>query len=74
MNADGSGQTALTRHPSNDYNPAWSPDGKRIAFQSDRDGNSEIYVMTRVPGSPQVRLTKSSGEDLVPDWQPLGSR
>jgi Tol biopolymer transport system component len=27
-------------------NPQWSPDGRKIVFQSDRDGNFEIYVMT----------------------------
>ena len=45
MNADGSAPENLTRHPANDCHPAWSPDGRRIAFVSRRDGNSEIYVM-----------------------------
>lgn len=35
----------LTDHPANDVNPAWSPDGKRIAFASNRDGNYNIYIM-----------------------------
>ena len=50
MNADGSGATRLTSDPAVDFDPAWSPDGRRIAFVSDRDGNREIYVMV-VPGS-----------------------
>ena len=38
MNADGSAQTNLTNTPGNDLNPTWSPDGTRLAFDSDRDG------------------------------------
>ena len=45
MNSDGSGVTWLTNHPAFDGILAWSPDGAKIAFDSDRDGNSEIYVM-----------------------------
>ena len=45
MNADGSGATRLTHNIAGDYGPAWSPDGRRIAFDSDRDGDREIYVM-----------------------------
>src|SRR3990170_6246104 len=45
MNADGTGQTNLTNDPATDYAPAWSPDGTKIAFYSDRDGNLDVYVM-----------------------------
>ena len=48
MNADGSGQMNLTNNAARDAEPAWSPDGTRIAFASRRDGNVDIYVM-RVP-------------------------
>src|SRR4051794_11012438 len=37
-NADGTGVTDLTDHPAQDLQPAWSPDGRQIAFASDRVG------------------------------------
>ena len=40
MNADGSDQTRLTTSPANDVDPAFSPDGTKVAFESDRDGFS----------------------------------
>src|SRR4029077_7283177 len=52
--------------------PAWSPDGKKIAFMSNRDGGDiEIYVMN-VDGSQQTRLTNAPGRDAHPSWSPDG--
>ena len=47
VNVDGSGWTQLTDGGYDDYDdyPSWSPDGRRIAFSSYRDGNYEIYVV-----------------------------
>jgi Tol biopolymer transport system component len=56
MNADGSEQTRLTNNSDCDTFPAWSPDGLRIAFDSGRDGDFDIYVMN-ADGSGQTRLT-----------------
>ena len=61
MNADGSNVTRLTNHPESDRSPAWSPDGRRIAFTSDRDGNDDIYVMN-ADGSNVTRLTNHPAE------------
>ena len=51
--------------------PAWSPDGRQIAFVSDRDGNWEIYVMN-ADGSSQTNLTNDLPDDTGPVWSPDG--
>src|SRR3954447_16033853 len=56
-----------------DDNPAVSPDGNKIAFMSDRDGDIEIYVMDP-DGSHQQRLTHSLGRDAHPEWSPDGKK
>jgi hypothetical protein len=71
MNADGSEQTRLTTTQIGDSYPAWSPDGKRIAFDSNRTGNVEIYVM-RVDGSSETRLTDNQTNDFRPRWSADG--
>jgi Tol biopolymer transport system component len=54
-----------------DDDPVWSPDGKLIAFVSNRDGNDEIYVMN-ADGSNQRRLTDTPSSDSEPNWSPDG--
>ncbi|MDP8969307.1 MAG: hypothetical protein M3N52_02140 [Actinomycetota bacterium] len=74
MNADGSNQVRLTENNFQDSLPSWSPDGTKIAFNTNRDnGDFEIYVMD-VDGSNQTRLTNSPGEDAHPMWSPDGSK
>jgi Tol biopolymer transport system component len=53
--------------------PAWSPDGRQIAFPGGRDGNDEIYVMND-DGSGLVRLTDNPAPDRDPAWSPYGRR
>jgi Tol biopolymer transport system component len=54
-----------------DGSPAWSPDGTRIAFYSERDGNAEIYVMN-ADGTDARRLTNSPADEGYPGWSPDG--
>ncbi len=69
MNIDGSGQIKLTNNSAYDWAPSFSPDGSKIAFVSDRDGNNEIYIMN-VDGSEQARLTNNPADDGWPCFSP----
>ena len=81
MEVDGNNQRRLTNNRVHDKHPSWSPDGKRIAFVSDRDGHAnargwptyEIYVMDADGGNPQ-NLTNDPNDDSVPSWSSDGKR
>ena len=64
-------ETKLTESSGRNDWPSFSPDGKRIAFCSSRDGDYEIYIC-RADGSNVRRLTKSAGLDIRPRWSPDG--
>ena len=66
-------QAASLGISADDFDPSWSPDGTRIVFYSDRDGNYEIYTMNQ-DGSDQMRLTDNPAEDRQPSWSPSGRK
>ncbi|MCR4406022.1 MAG: DPP IV N-terminal domain-containing protein [Anaerolineae bacterium] len=73
MNEDGSLPVRLTLTEADEFDPVWSPDGRRIAFVSLRDGNQEIYVMN-ADGSEQTNLTRHENKDWTPAWSPDGEQ
>ena len=68
-NEDGSGLVRLTVHKARDIYPRFSPDGKWIAFSSNRYGNYDVFVIPATGGEAK-QLTYHSGNDTVVDWAP----
>lgn len=67
-NTSGAGDTALTDQAARSDYPAPSPDGSQIAFITDRDGATELYIMN-ADGTDQRRLTTSPDlQENVPHW------
>ncbi|MEO6334890.1 MAG: winged helix-turn-helix domain-containing protein [Pyrinomonadaceae bacterium] len=64
-------ETRLTFLSRYDGTPSFSPDGRRIAFSSNSDGNSEIYMMN-ADGSGRLRITRDLADDVSPRWSPAG--
>lgn len=69
---DGSEIREVTSNQAGDWLPRWSPDGTMVAVESNRDGNSEIYVVRVLPRRVE-RLTDSASPDLAPVWSRDGN-
>jgi Tol biopolymer transport system component len=63
----------LTGFRGGDFAPAWSPDGSRILFDSNRSGNLDIYSIG-ANGGGLMRLTDNVADDWQPAWSPDGQR
>jgi len=67
--AGGTGTNLTTSAGANDARPVWSPEGDRIAYETDIDGNIEIYRMA-INGASKTNLTVDPGEDHLGSWAP----
>ena len=70
---NGANPVRLTAHPADEFAPAFSPDGKWIAFSARYDGNTNVYVIAVGGGQPK-RLTWHAGVDTVNGWSVDGKR
>ena len=73
INVNGTDERRLTTHPSQDLEPSFSPDGKKIAFTTNRDGKISIYKMN-VDGSNQTSIASALQYAQQPAWSPDGTK
>ena len=73
MNPDGSAKREVTRGSRSDFDPAWSPDGRKIAFVrvfgTSRNPRQSVFVVNA--NGAGARALRPAGKQLVPAWQPL---
>ena len=73
VSSEGGEARQLTAHQAHDYAPVWSPDGKTIAFASDRFGNFDIYTIPAKGGVP-TRITTNSAKETPWTFTPDGKK
>jgi Tol biopolymer transport system component len=71
MIVGGGGLANMTKNSAEDFSPAWSPDGSRIAFDSNRNGNYEIFVMN-ADSTGVMNMTNHADWDVHPSWSSDG--
>jgi len=72
MDSNGENETNLTNNPASDIEPAWSPNGDKIAFASDREGGiTQVFIMN-ADGSNVTKLTDDPAGAGGPSWSPDG--
>ncbi len=67
VNANGGTANLLVSHPAEENQPRYSPDGKYLAFESDRTGNGDIYLL-ELTTNRLIRLTANDGSDVLDGW------
>jgi|GEM_PF-3163200 len=73
IDSNGTGITQVTYGSVYDESPSWSPDGKQIAFSSNRDVGWEIYIVT-LANREISRITHNTDEEFGPTWSPDGQK
>jgi TolB protein len=71
INSEGNIIRRLTRNRAIDCSPSWAPNGREIAFVSDRSGSPQIYIMDQFGGNVR-RLTRNGSYNTSPAWSPNG--
>jgi serine/threonine protein kinase/Tol biopolymer transport system component len=73
-NRDGSDRVQLTSPPLQPITPAWSPDGRQIAFELPSPQGGKAWVVPSTGGSPQRLLPENNGQETDPSWSPDGRK
>ena len=73
VDRDGGDARRLTNHEGTESFPHFSPDGKKVAFSAQYDGNTDVFVVDTEGGEPK-RLTWHPNGDIVQGWTPDGTK